>query len=259
MGPAPFGGELDAPGSGVVAGQAGLPATLSMMLCDCSGVTKDACLTEHRQARDRVTEAVASGAVGRAAAFGAVDRLLFDWVTAHRQSPDSGASEITSGRPAMPEWWCWPRLPRRRCGPASTRDCSTFPCAGPSFRTIALTADSAPPVLRPTPGPGCGSAFHVVLARPARTVPHRARSGRRSGPPPATSPAGVGGRSGASDREGVSEAGRTLPLGRGARPSGIRPCRRRREQPPRLPQGGVVIIRTCARSARPPVLLRRFR
>ena len=46
--------------------------------------------------------------MSEAAASGAVDWRLFDWVTAHRQSPDSGASEITSGRPTMPDWWWWP-------------------------------------------------------------------------------------------------------------------------------------------------------
>lgn len=122
MGPAPFEGGLDVPGPGVVGGQAGLhwvaesepwrgarwlvvtpegqrlPATLSMLLFDSSGVNKDATLTEHRDALERVTLAVEAPGVEPMSASGAVDWLLFDWVMAHRESPDSGAVEIKSGR-----------------------------------------------------------------------------------------------------------------------------------------------------------------
>ena len=122
MGPAPFDGELDAPGPGVVGGRAGLhpvdesapwrgsrwlvvsddgrrlPATLSMLLFDSSGVDKDATLTEHREALEQVTEAVAAPDAEPLSASGAVDWLLFDWIMAHRESPDSGAVEVPSGR-----------------------------------------------------------------------------------------------------------------------------------------------------------------
>lgn len=122
MGPAPFDGELDTPGPGMVGGHAGLhwvddaslwrgsrwlvntedgrrlPATLSMLLFDSSGVNKDATLTEHREALALVTEAVSSPAAEPMTASGAIDWLLFDWVMAHRESPDSGAVEITSGK-----------------------------------------------------------------------------------------------------------------------------------------------------------------
>lgn len=122
MGPAPFDGELDHPGPGMVGGRAGLhwvdestlwrgsrwlvvtdegrrlPATLSMLLFDSSGVNKEASLTEHREALERVTEAVTDRAADPMTASGAVDWLLFDWVMAHRESPDSGAVEIKSGR-----------------------------------------------------------------------------------------------------------------------------------------------------------------
>lgn len=124
MGPAPFDGSLDVPGPGVVGGKAGLhwvdetadwrgarwlviaddgrrlPATLSMLLFDSSGVDKDAALTEHREALARVTDAVVGPGVEPMTASGAVDWLLFDWVMAHRESPDSGAVEIKSGRVA---------------------------------------------------------------------------------------------------------------------------------------------------------------
>lgn len=122
MGPAPFDGDLDSPGPGVVGGTADLvsvdasapwrgarwlvttsegqrlPATLSMLMFDSSGVNKDASLTEHREALEQVTEAVADPGAEPMAASGAVDWLLFDWVMAHRESPDSGAVEITSAR-----------------------------------------------------------------------------------------------------------------------------------------------------------------
>jgi hypothetical protein len=121
MGGAPFDGTLDQPGTGVVGGLAGLhwvdesepakgarwlvvtaegsrlPATLSMLLFDSSGVDKDAARDEHRQALVRVTEAVSSHQMDPYAASGAVDWLLFDWVMAHRESADSGAVEIGAG------------------------------------------------------------------------------------------------------------------------------------------------------------------
>lgn len=123
-GPPPLDGELDDPAAGVVSGRGGLhwadearpwkgarwlvvtddhpprrlPATLGMLLFDSSGVDKEASLTEHREALRRVSEAVAGSGVEPLAASGAVDWLLFDWLMAHRESPDSGAVEIRSGR-----------------------------------------------------------------------------------------------------------------------------------------------------------------
>lgn len=122
MGPAPFDGELDAPGPGIVGGLAQmhrvdpkiasaggrwlvvtddgrrLPATLSMLLFDSSGVDKDSTLTEHREALVSVTRAAAGVGGDPVATSGAVDWLLFDWVMAHRDSQDSGAVQITGGR-----------------------------------------------------------------------------------------------------------------------------------------------------------------
>ena len=124
MAPAPFDGDLDQPRAGVVGGRAGLewvspderwrgarwlvttlegerlPATLSMLLFDSSGVEKEAAFTEHRDALDEVVDAVIAPSgldVEPMAASGAVDWLLFDWIMAHRDGPDSGAVEITSG------------------------------------------------------------------------------------------------------------------------------------------------------------------
>ncbi len=121
MGPAPFDGFLDEPGPGVVGGRAGLawvaaserwrgarwlvttldgkrlPATLSMLLFDSSGMEKEGTLTEHRDALGELTDAVTGLDAEPMAASGAVDWLLFDWVMAHRDGPDSGAVEIKSG------------------------------------------------------------------------------------------------------------------------------------------------------------------
>lgn len=124
IGPAPFDGELDAPAPGMVGGHAGLhavsdaepwrgsrwlvvsedgrrlPATLSMLLFDSSGVDKEATLREHREALAAVTSAVTAPEAEPLAASGAVDWLLFDWLMAHRDGPDSGAVEIRSGQAA---------------------------------------------------------------------------------------------------------------------------------------------------------------
>jgi hypothetical protein len=121
-GAAPFEGELDQPSPGMVGGRAGLqpvdehepwrgsrwlvvaddgrrlPATLSMLLFDASGVDKEAALREHREALAEVTEAVVDPAAEPMAAAGAVDWLLFDWLMAHREGPDSAAVQIPTGR-----------------------------------------------------------------------------------------------------------------------------------------------------------------
>jgi hypothetical protein len=122
LGPAPFDGELDDPSLGVVGGfgemhqvdpdrpwkggrwivrtEAGrrYPATLAMLLFDSSGVNKDAALEEHREAlRSVITSAKARDADPLAVAC-ALDWLLYDWLMAHRDGPDSGAIEIPKGR-----------------------------------------------------------------------------------------------------------------------------------------------------------------
>jgi len=121
IGPAPFEGALDVPDGGMVGGHARfrwvdpvarwhggrwlvettdgrrLPASLSLLLFDSSGVEKDGALTEHRDALAEVTDAVTGFDVEPMAASGALDWLLFDWLMAHRDGPDSGAVEIRSG------------------------------------------------------------------------------------------------------------------------------------------------------------------
>lgn len=127
VGAAPFDGSLDRPAPGLVGGRAGLhevsatepwrgarwlvvtddgrrlPATLSMLLFDSSGVDKEATLREHREALTRVAASVTAADVDPLVAAGAVDWLLFDWVLAHRESPDSGAVQIAADRVADAE------------------------------------------------------------------------------------------------------------------------------------------------------------
>lgn len=122
LGPAPFDGELDAPTLGVVGGfgqmqqvdprrpwcggrwivrtEAGLrlPATLAMLLFDSSGVNKDAALAEHREALRTVITSAGSADADPLAVACAVDWLLYDWLMAHRDGPDSAAIEIPKGR-----------------------------------------------------------------------------------------------------------------------------------------------------------------
>lgn len=127
LGPAPFDGELDDPSLGVVGGfgemtyvdpgkpwkggrwivrtEAGprYPLTLGMLLFDSSGVNKDASLQEHREAlRSVMTSAKAAEADPLAVAC-ALDWLLYDWLMAHRDGPDSAAIEIPKGREADAE------------------------------------------------------------------------------------------------------------------------------------------------------------
>lgn len=123
IGPAPLDGELADPTEGVVSGfgemrqvdparpwkggrwvvrtETGLllPATLAMLLFDSSGVNKDAALREHREALQAVLDsaqapAAVASAADPAAVACAIDWLLYDWLMAHRDGPDSGAIEI---------------------------------------------------------------------------------------------------------------------------------------------------------------------
>ena len=122
LGPAPFDGELDDPALGVVGGfgemhqvdpeqpwkggrwivrtQAGhrYPATLAMLLFDSSGVNKEAALEEHREALRAVAAAAKAEHADQLAVACAIDWLLYDWLMAHRDGPDSAAIEIPKGR-----------------------------------------------------------------------------------------------------------------------------------------------------------------
>ncbi|GAA0615011.1 hypothetical protein GCM10009547_16130 [Sporichthya brevicatena] len=118
LGPAPFEGELDEPGIGVVAGYGDLvwvdgdrpwrgarwvvrtedgrrlPATLSMLLFDSSGVQKDAARDEHRAAIGEVLAALPTDDLDAMTAASALDWMLYDWLMAHRDGPDSAAVDV---------------------------------------------------------------------------------------------------------------------------------------------------------------------
>lgn len=113
LGPAPFDGELDDPALGVIGGfgefhlvdpdrpwkggrwvvrtEAGqrFPLTLSMLLFDSSGVNKEASRKEHRDALQAVVSAARSPEADPLTVTCAVDWLLYDWLMAHRENPDS--------------------------------------------------------------------------------------------------------------------------------------------------------------------------
>jgi len=120
--PEPLADQLDEPGVGVVAGFGELvevrpgvpaygarwvirtedgrrlPASLSLLVHDSSGVQKDAALDEHRAALRDVLAAAENVAADPFVVGASIDWLLHDWLMAHRDGPSSGAVEITSGK-----------------------------------------------------------------------------------------------------------------------------------------------------------------
>lgn len=113
LGPAPLDGELDEPTLGVVGGygefhqvdpdkpwkggrwvvrtEAGqrFPLTLSMLMFDSSGANKEGARKEHRDALQTVVEAARASEADPLAVTCALDWLLYDWLMAHRDGPDS--------------------------------------------------------------------------------------------------------------------------------------------------------------------------
>ncbi|MBI3216302.1 MAG: hypothetical protein HYZ38_21005 [Mycobacterium sp.] len=113
LGPAPLDGELDTPSPGVVGGygdmtsvdeqrpwkgarwvvrtESGqrLPLTLQMLLFDSSGVNKEAARREHREAIESVLAAAGHPDADPLDVACALDWLLYDWLMAHRDGPDS--------------------------------------------------------------------------------------------------------------------------------------------------------------------------
>ncbi|MEN4474733.1 hypothetical protein [Mycolicibacterium cosmeticum] len=120
LGPAPLDGELDEAPIGVISGYGHLeqvdperpwaggrwvlkaetgqryPLTLSTMLFDSSGVNKEAARREHREIVERCVAASASADADPFTVACALDWLLYDWLMAHREDPDS--AEITFPR-----------------------------------------------------------------------------------------------------------------------------------------------------------------
>lgn len=121
LGPAPLDGELDEPELGVVGGfgemrqvdpdkpwkggrwvvrtEAGqrYPLTLSMLFFDSSGTNKEAARKEHRDALQSVVLASRSAEADPLALACAVDWLLYDWLMAHREGPDSAEIVFPKG------------------------------------------------------------------------------------------------------------------------------------------------------------------
>ncbi len=122
LGPAPFDGELDEPSLGVVSGFGQMvlvdpekpwkggrwilesesgqryPLTLSTMLFDSSGVNKDSARREHREAIEACVASATSEEADPFTVACALDWLLYDWLMAHREDPDSAAIQIPKGQ-----------------------------------------------------------------------------------------------------------------------------------------------------------------
>ncbi|MBS4727579.1 hypothetical protein MSM1_04180 [Mycobacterium sp. SM1] len=121
LGPAPLDGQLDDPEIGIASGFARMrysdpahpwkggrwvlecesgqrfPLTLSMILFDSSGVNKDAARREHREAIESCIAAATAPDVDNVVLASALDWLLYDWLMAHREDPDSAAIRIPKG------------------------------------------------------------------------------------------------------------------------------------------------------------------
>ncbi|RUP04973.1 MAG: hypothetical protein EKK34_11520 [Mycobacterium sp.] len=124
LGPAPLDEQLDEPTLGVVGGfgemlqvdpdrpwlggrwvvrtEAGqrFPLTLSMLMFDSSGVNKDAARKEHLEALRSVIAAAQRAEADPLAVTCAVDWLLYDWLMAHRDGPDSAEIVFPKGHEA---------------------------------------------------------------------------------------------------------------------------------------------------------------
>ncbi len=121
LGPAPFDGDLDTPDMGVVGGfgefrhvdpdkpwkggrwvlrtEGGrsFPLTLSMVFFDSSGANKDGARREHRDALAALVSAARFPDADPLAVTCAVDWLLYDWLMAHRDGPDSAEIVFPKG------------------------------------------------------------------------------------------------------------------------------------------------------------------
>lgn len=125
LGPAPLDDRLDEPTLGVVGGfgemqqvdptrpwlggrwvvrtEAGqrFPLTLSMLMFDSSGVNKDGARREHLDALKSVIVAAQSADADPLAVTCALDWLLYDWLMAHRDGPDSAEIVFPEGHESM--------------------------------------------------------------------------------------------------------------------------------------------------------------
>ncbi len=121
LGPAPLDDQLDEPTLGVVGGygemqlvdpdkpwkggrwvvrtEAGqrFPLTLSMVFFDSSGTNKEGARKEHRDVLKSVVASAKSPDADPLAVTCAVDWLLYDWLMAHRDGPDSAEIVFPKG------------------------------------------------------------------------------------------------------------------------------------------------------------------
>lgn len=122
LGPAPLDGELDEPELGVVGGYgemvrvdpgrpwkggrwvvrtesgARLPLTLSMILFDSSGTNREAARDEHCEVLREVTSSAGQRDSDAYDVACALDWLLYDYLMAHRDGPDSAEIVFAKGR-----------------------------------------------------------------------------------------------------------------------------------------------------------------
>lgn len=84
-------GQAWAGGRWVVRTEAGqrLPLTLSMVFFDSSGTNKEGARKEHRDVLKSVVAAADAPDADPFAVTCAIDWLLYDWLMAHRDGPDS--------------------------------------------------------------------------------------------------------------------------------------------------------------------------
>lgn len=125
LGPAPLDDQLDEPSPGVVGGFGEMqqvdparpwlggrwvvrtetgqrfPLTLSILMFDSSGVNKDGARREHLDALESVISAARSAEADPLAVACALDWLLYDWLMAHRDGPDSAEIVFPKGPESM--------------------------------------------------------------------------------------------------------------------------------------------------------------
>ena len=121
LGPAPLDDQLDEPSLGIVGGYGEMqlvdpdrpwkggrwvvrtetgqrfPLTLSMVFFDSSGTNKEGARKEHRDVLKSVVAAAQSPEADPFAVTSAVDWLLYDWLMAHRDGPDSAEIVFPKG------------------------------------------------------------------------------------------------------------------------------------------------------------------
>ncbi|UNB49937.1 hypothetical protein [Mycolicibacterium sp. YH-1] len=121
LGPAPLDGELDEAPIGVVSGFGEMqlvdpgmpwkggrwilksesgqryPLTLATMLFDSSGVNKDAARREHRDVIESCAHSLTLTEADPLTVACALDWLLYDWLMAHREDPESAAITFPKG------------------------------------------------------------------------------------------------------------------------------------------------------------------